>query len=145
MYLVTTAYGEVVSSEGRVECWSVVLTMMRVILRDFRKVPGDSETAYGSADNVVVVGQYLWGTLQAHRIMDDFLRAKFRQHHEVAPHITLHCFEHRSPRVEAVTLNQKVEVQYRMISHMEKFCKKLRPRVDLPTNKVNRLRKKYDK
>ena len=59
---------------------------------------------YGSVDNMVMVGQYLWGTLQEHRVMDDFLRDQFRQHLEVAPNITLYLFEHRDPRVEAEAL-----------------------------------------
>ena len=28
----------------------------------------------------VMVGQYLWGALQAHRVIDDFMIAQFRQH-----------------------------------------------------------------
>ena len=31
----------------------------------------ESETAYGLWDNVVIVGQYLWGTIQSHRVMDE--------------------------------------------------------------------------
>ena len=49
----------------------------------------ESETAYGSGDNVVMVGQNLWGTLQAHIVMDEFLKYHFRQHTEVAPQIKL--------------------------------------------------------
>ena len=37
----------------------MVLTMIRVICREFGKVRVDSETAYGSGDNVVMVGQDL--------------------------------------------------------------------------------------
>ena len=35
------------------------------------------KTAYDSAENLVMVGNYLLGTLQAHRVMDDLLRAEF--------------------------------------------------------------------
>ena len=37
MYLVTKTYGEGEMAAGREECWTVVLTMVRVILREMRK------------------------------------------------------------------------------------------------------------
>ena len=43
IHLVTTTYGEALSSAGRAECWTVVLTVMRVIWREFRKVRVESE------------------------------------------------------------------------------------------------------
>ena len=57
-----------------------MLTMMRFIWRELRKVKVDSETEYGFADNVVMVVQYLWGTIQVHRVIENFLRDQFRQH-----------------------------------------------------------------
>ena len=89
-----------------------------------------------------MVGKYLWGNLQSHRIMDEFLQEKIRQHLEVAPYITLYLFEHRSPRVEVVELSQKVDLQYKIISQIEKTCKKLQPRADSLTDKANLLGKK---
>ena len=77
---------------------------------------------YGLAENVVMVSQYLWVTIQEHRVFGDFIRYKFQQHLEVAPHINLYLFEHRAPRVEVVALNQKVEVQAKKTSQMEKTC-----------------------
>ena len=85
------------------------------------------------------MGEYLWGTLQDHRVMGKFLRGKFRQYMKVAPHITLYIFEHRAPSVEAVELKKKVELQSKTIIHMEKTCNKLRSRVDSLIDKVNRL------
>ena len=55
--------------------------------------------------------------------MDDFLRDQFRQHPEVAPHITLYNFEHGAPRVEVLVLKQNVEAQAKTISQMEIFCR----------------------
>ena len=80
LHLVTNSFREAVSSARIVELCTVVLTMMRFIWRELRKVQVESETAYGSAYNVVMVGRYLWCNLQAHRFMDDFLRDQFRQH-----------------------------------------------------------------
>ena len=51
-----------------------------------------------------MVGKYLWGTLQARRMMDEFLHSLFYQNHEVALHINLYLFEDMAPRVELVDL-----------------------------------------
>ena len=77
--------------------------------------------------------------------MDDLLKDQFLQHPEVAPQITLYLFDHRAPIVEVVALNQKVEFQAKIISHMDKTCNVLRSRLDSLTNKANRLGKKQDK
>ena len=115
----------------------MVLTMMKVIWRELRKVRVDSETVYDSEDNVVMVGQYLWENLQAYRVVDDLLRSQFRQHPEVAPHITLYLFNHWSPRVEVVYLKHKVQFQPKTIIQMEKTCKELRLIVYSMNNKEN--------
>ena len=96
----------------------------------------------GSSDNVVMVGQYLWGTLRSNRIMEYFLRDQLRQHPEVAPNSTLYLFEKQAPRVGVVALKQRMDVQAKGIRQMEKTCKLLRSRVDLLTYKANRLSKK---
>ena len=64
-------------------------TMVRVNWREMRNVGVEVETYYGLETLAVMVGQYLWGNLQAHRVMDEFLRTQFRHHPEVAPHIML--------------------------------------------------------
>ena len=56
LHLVATTYEEAVSSAGEAECWTVVLTVTRIIWRELQKVRVESETAYGLAENVVMVG-----------------------------------------------------------------------------------------
>ena len=63
--------------------------MVHVIWKDLRKVRVESETAYGSDILSLIVGKYLWGTIQENIVMDDFLRTQFIHHAEVEPHITL--------------------------------------------------------
>ena len=116
--------------------------MKRVICRELRKVQVDSETAYGSAENVMMVGQYLRGTLQVLRVMDDFLISQFQQHPEVVPHINLYFFEHWDLRVEVVALKQRLDFQAKTIRQTEKTCKELRSRMDSLTNKAKLLSKK---
>ena len=68
--------------------------MVRVIWRELRKVRVEAETAYGSDKPAEIVEKNFWWTLQAHWVMDDFLRTLFHQHTEVAPQITLYLFKH---------------------------------------------------
>ena len=44
---------------------------LRVIWREIRKVRVEVETEYGSDNPMEMVGQYLCGGLQAHRVMDE--------------------------------------------------------------------------
>ena len=103
----------------------VVITMVWVIWRDLRKVRAELETAYGPDNPMEMVGQYLCGGLQAHRVMDELFWTQFCQHHEVAPHITLYLFEHRAPQVEVSALKQIVEAQAKTLNQMENTCKEL--------------------
>ena len=79
-----------------------------MILREIRKVRVEAETVYGSENPTEMVVQYLWGTLQAHWLMDDFLRTQLLQHPEVDPHITVYLFEHRAPWFEVSDLKKRV-------------------------------------
>ena len=51
-----------------------------------------------------MVGQYLRGTIQAHRVMENLVRNTFHQNLEVSPHVTLYLFEHRDQHVEYTAL-----------------------------------------
>ena len=90
--LVTTTYGAGVGATRKAECWTVVIAVVWVICRELRKVGGEAETVYGSDNPTEMVGQYLWGALQAHRVMDELSQTQFSQHPGMAPHITLYLF-----------------------------------------------------
>ena len=59
--------------------------MSHVICRELRNFQVEEEIAYGSETLALMVVKYLWGTLQAHIVMGDFLRTQLRYHPEVAP------------------------------------------------------------
>ena len=67
-------------SKGKSECFTVVLTVVRVIWCDLRKVLVEAETAYGSDTPEGMVRQYFWVTLQAHRVMEYLLRTQLLHH-----------------------------------------------------------------
>ena len=89
MHMVTTTYGDGATEEGKAVCLAVVPTMVHVIWREIRKVGFEADTVYGSDTPLVMVGQYLWGTLQMQRVMDYLLWNQFIQHLEVDLHITI--------------------------------------------------------
>ena len=64
----------------------------------------EAETAYGSDNPSVMVGQYLWVTLQAHRDMDHFLHSWLPQHPEFSSHITLYLIGYRVQSAEVLAL-----------------------------------------
>ena len=49
-------YGEGAGTDGKAECWTVVITMVRVIWKERRKVRVEAETAYGSENQTEKVG-----------------------------------------------------------------------------------------
>jgi hypothetical protein len=61
----------------------------------------------------MIGGACLWASLQAHRVMSDYLAADFRHHPSVAPVITIHLYLHRVPAsfYEARPLEVDVELK----------------------------------
>ena len=82
-----------------------------MIWRKLRNVRVGGETAYVADNPLEMLVKYLRGTLQAHRVMDDFLWMQLRQHLEMTPHITLYLLEHRAPWVGVLDLRHRVEAQ----------------------------------
>ena len=138
----TTTYGEGAVAVGKAEFWTVVLMMVQVIWRELRKFMVEAETIYGSENSSEMMRQYLWGTLQAHWVMNDLLQTQLFQNLEVDPKITLQRFEHRAPRVEISALKQRMEAQDNAINQMEKKFKQLRYIFDSLMEKENILGKK---
>ena len=98
LHFVKTTYGERVGA-GKEEVWTVVLTMVCLILSEISKVRVEVEIAYGPENRTETVVQYLWVTQHLHRVMDDFLQTQFHQHPEMDPQITVYLFKHRAPQV----------------------------------------------
>lgn len=137
-YLLTTTYGTAPPPSGKTECWTVVVTMLRVVWRELRHVRAPAATAYGYAERNphLMVGQYLWCTLQAHRVMREFMEAGFRRHPKVSPGIVMYLFEHRAPKAELAALQtanaaqkRKLEEQARTIADLQKSMNRVQERV----------------
>ena len=48
--------------------------MVRVIWRELSKDRVQLETSYGATYPQVMVGKYIWGTLQDHQVMEELMR-----------------------------------------------------------------------
>ena len=70
---VTTTYEKGGVAVGKAECWTLVLTMVLVIWKGLRNVRLEVETSYVSKNPLEMVEKCFWVTLQAHRVVDDFL------------------------------------------------------------------------
>ena len=57
LHLVTMNYGEGEGEAGKVECFTVVLNMVRVTWRYLRKIEVEAEMEYGSDNPSDMVGQ----------------------------------------------------------------------------------------
>jgi hypothetical protein len=116
--------------------------MIAVFFRELRRVRVGAETAYTATDPHVRVGHYLWHTLQAHRIMDEFLETTFQAHPLVAPSIVMYLFEHRAPRSEFEALSALVTAQAKTLAEQSKEIKVLKANMD---KVFTDLKKKKDK
>ena len=54
----------------------------------------------------VMVGYYLWVTLQYHHVIGDFFWTQFHQHPEAYPLITMYLFDKQAPQVDVVDSNR---------------------------------------
>ena len=85
-----------------------------------------------------MVGQYLWGTLKVHFLMEELMRTQFFHHPEVSLHINLYLFENKAPRAELKAVRKNMEAQRKLVDQLEKTAKELRLSVDYLTEKTNR-------
>ena len=73
LHILTTKYGDSASGSDSTKCWIVVLTMVRVIRRNTRKVCVQAEKAYELTSTNFMVGKYLWSNLQSQQVINKFL------------------------------------------------------------------------
>jgi hypothetical protein len=68
----------------------------------------------------MIGGACLWASLQAHRVMSDYLAADFRHHPSVAPVITIHLYLHRVPASIYEARPPEVDVELKCIAESVK-------------------------
>ena len=128
--LLTNAYGTSATASGEEECWKLIMTMVRTMLRALRKERVIAESAQSMSDVTQRVGLYLWASLQAHRVMKEYLNAEFKNHPEVSPSVTYFLFEHRAPTAWVKTLQQDHQALRKKHEELQKEYKQLRSEID---------------
>ena len=100
------------------------------IFKALRKVRVIAESTHSMTDETQKVGIYLWASLQAHRIMREYLSAEFEKHPDVSPVSTFFLFEHRAPTS--------------MVRALQTEIKELSKKYEEVKNKNNSLRSDVD-
>ena len=96
--LLVRGYGDEHTSDkvAQATSWRIVTTLLRVLFRELRKARVFAENGYtqkGSANAI-----YLHGVLMAHRVMQEFKKAKFFEHPGFYPKLLMHLFETCAPK-----------------------------------------------
>lgn len=101
-------YQELVSTSNATEeeAWEVVGACIKKVFEVMRVPRAQAANATMDSDPKSQCATYLWALVQAHRIMKEFLEARFRNHGAIAPVIVLHIFKTRVTR-SALTSNIK--------------------------------------
>ena len=96
---ITNFYTELrtASSAGDAECWRLTSHAVRTVFRDLAEVRSVAKRLGGVLTPVQKASYYVWATLQAHRIMDEYLARDFKNHPSIAPMLNQHLFECRVP------------------------------------------------
>jgi len=90
------------------EAWLLVASCVRGIFRELRRVRIVAQEAEKLPDKATSCALFLWGSLQAHRIMDEFIVHNFEGHPVITPVINMHLFQHRVPLSLHTSLKTKV-------------------------------------
>jgi len=113
----------IVSSCSADEAWLLVSSCVRGIFRELRRVRLCAQNADSIPDKITSTGYFLWGSLQAHRVMKAFLSNNFESHPAITPIVNMHLFQFRVPM--SLFKSQKEK-----LSSLETTVKQLRSDLD---------------
>ena len=134
--LLTNTYGSQSPPGGSNECWELVMKIVRTLFSALRKVRVIAESAHSMTDKTRQVGLYLWASLQAHRVMAEYVKADFKRHPDVAPNVTFFLFENRAPKSTVVALKKENSELSTKVAKLDNELQQVRRMVDkLVSNK----------
>ena len=94
--------------------------------RELRKKILEAETAHGSSDSHTRVGQYLWHTIQSHKVMTKFIKSDFHWHTYMEPIVVNQFFKHIYAGVDVDVLKAKIREQDNILTKQEKHVKQIK-------------------
>jgi hypothetical protein len=116
-------YAELCNTYGTsaAEAWHLVSGVVRRFFGDLYAVRGRAKfLPMKKAKTDMIGGAFLWASLQAHRVMSEYLAADFRHHPSVAPVITIHLYSHRVPVSIYESRSRKVDAELKRIGESVK-------------------------
>jgi hypothetical protein len=75
------------------EAWELVSGCIKRIFEDLRRVRASAADATSEINPSSKCATYLWALIHSHRVMKDYIDARFRNHPSIAPVIILHVFK----------------------------------------------------
>jgi len=99
------------------EAWEVVSACIKKMFEVIRVPRAQAANATMDVNPQSQCATYLWALTQSHKIMREFIEARFRNHGAIAPVIVLHIFKTRVTRVAMTTNIKRLEGR---ISALEK-------------------------
>jgi hypothetical protein len=103
-------YSESLREGQEDESWSLTCKLVEGIFFQLNKVRAVAANAASidASDQGKRIGLVLWGTLQTHKLMNDFREARFRRHPTVASNLMLHLFSIQVSSSKMLTLQSEV-------------------------------------
>lgn len=92
------------------ESWHLMCSIAKQIFVDLTLVHSQAKfITVGKTSNDTVAATYLWASLQAHQLVQEYVTSNFWGHSNVAPLVTLHLYAHHVPCVTFAVLEKEVK------------------------------------
>ncbi len=104
-------YQELISTSEATEdeAWEVVGACVKKVFEMLRVPRAQASNATMDRSLSSQCATYLWALVQAHKVMKEFVEARFRNHGAIAPVIVLHIFKTRVTRVSLGSQRKRLE------------------------------------
>jgi hypothetical protein len=123
-------YSEFSTSGSPAEAWRLTGMIGKTVLEAMFLVRCIAADLSNLQTPVKQAARILWATLQAHRVMGEFVKAEFRNNPRVAPIVGLHLLENRVTKTEVDALQGRLKEQGATILKMRKDMDALISRVN---------------
>lgn len=118
-------YNEFAANGSAADAWKLACLIGKAVLEAIHLVRCVAADVSNLLTPAKRAARMLWAMLQAHRVLDEFILAEFRNDPRVAPIIVLHLLENRVGKSEMEKLEKRVLSQDAIIAKLRKDVDKL--------------------